>query len=164
MYKIKLLILLLISYTVTSCASVDNKEKIKLSVGYISGEYEGLLLSNKLKSNLNNFGMLDNNSKYEIRANISHSQNLYITNIDNTSDRERVTSSVQINIFDNKLSCNTHSFTETMSQFYVLASSDKFISNKSAFEKIKSDNTEYFVRKFINNLTLNDLLCEQITR
>ena len=164
MYKIKLLILLLISYTVTSCSSVNNEEKIKLSVGYISGEYDGLLLSNKLKSNLNNFGMLDNNSKYEVQANISHSQNLYITNIDNTSDRERVISSVQINIFDSKLSCNTHSFTDVINQFYVLASSDKFISNKSAVEKIKSDNTEYFVRKFINNLTLNDLVCKHITR
>ena len=164
MYKIKLLILLLISYTVTSCGSLNNKEKIKLSVGYISGEYDGLLLSNKLKSNLNNFGMLDNNSKYEVKANISHSQNVYITNIDNTSDRERVTSSVKINIFDKKLSCITHSFTEVINQFYVLASSDKFISNKSAVEKIKSENTEYFVRKFINDITLNDLVCEQITR
>ena len=57
-----------------------------LSVAYIGGEYDGLVLSNKLKSYLNGFNMLNNKSNFEIQANISHSTNLFITNVDNTSD------------------------------------------------------------------------------
>ena len=56
-----------------------------MNVAYIGGEYEGLILSNQLKSQLNNFNMLDINSQYEVQTNIAHSQGLYITNIDNTS-------------------------------------------------------------------------------
>ena len=164
MSKIKLLILLLISHIIISCSNRHNEERIRLSVGYIEGEYDGLVLSNQLKSNLNNFGMFDKNSKYEIRANISHSQNLFITNIDNTSDRERVTSSIEITIFDNKLNCKTNEFRETIDQFYVLASSDKFTSNKIAFDEIKYENTEYFVRKFINSLSQDSLYCEAFKR
>ena len=85
--------------------------------------------------------MFDKNSKYEIQANISHSQNLYITNIDNTSDRENIDSSVNVKILNVELNCFTHSFNETISQFYVLASSDQFISNSTAVEEIKVENT-----------------------
>ena len=88
MFKIKLLILLLISYLITSCINNTEDYKFKMNVAYIGGEYEGLILSNQLKSQLNNFNMLDINSQYEVQANISHSQGLYITNIDNSSDRE----------------------------------------------------------------------------
>ena len=164
MSKIRLLILLLVSYYVTSCSIQVEEKKYKLAVGYIEGEYDGLLLSNQLKSHLNSFDMFDQDSRYIVKANITHSQNLYITNIDNTSDRERVSSTVEIDIFDNRLGCNTHKFTENVNQFYVLASSDKFISNKAAVEEIKSENTKYFVRKFINNLTSKAFVCEAISR
>tara|TARA_X000000950_G_scaffold135127_1_gene168130 strand:+ start:12416 stop:12910 length:495 start_codon:yes stop_codon:yes gene_type:complete len=164
MSRIKLLILLLISNITVSCSSGYNEERIKLSLGYIEGEYDGLVLSNQLKSNLNNFGMFDKNSKYKIQANISHSQNLFITNIDNTSDRERVTSSAEISVFDNILKCKTYEFKETIDQFYVLASSDKFTSNKIAFDEIKYENTEYFVRKFINGLSQSALYCKAFKR
>ena len=113
-------------------------------------------------SDLNNFGMLDKKSIYKIQANISHSQNLFITNIDNTSDRERITSSVEVNIYNEQLDCITHKFNEDVSQFYVLAPSDRFISNKTAVEEIKLQNTQYFVRKFINGLTDESLNCNSI--
>ena len=87
MSKIKLLILFLISLNTISCTNYQRDNNIKLSIGYISGSYEGLLLSNQLKSYLNNLNMLDNDSIYEVRANISHSGSVFITNIDNTSDR-----------------------------------------------------------------------------
>tara|TARA_Y200000002_G_C22432003_1_gene558427 strand:+ start:142 stop:543 length:402 start_codon:yes stop_codon:yes gene_type:complete len=132
-----------------------------MSVAYIGGEYDGIILSNQIKSQLNNLGMLDENSKYEIQANISHSQNLFITNIDNTSDRERINSSVNINIYDRKLNCITYTFDKSVSQFYVLASSDQFISNSTALEEIKIHNTEYVVKKFINSLTEKAFDCDQ---
>ena len=159
MFKIKLLILFLISCLTISCTNKKEENNFKISVAYIGGEYEGLILSNQLKSQLNNLGMLDESSRYEIQANISHSQNLYITNIDNTSDREQIDSYVDIKIFDKKLNCITYNYDETVSQFYVLASSDQFISNNIAVEEIKIDNTEYIVMSFINSLTEGSFVC-----
>ena len=59
MYKIKLLILLLINFILTGCVSNNQLNDKKLSVSYIGGEYDGLLLSNNLTSYLNSFNMLD---------------------------------------------------------------------------------------------------------
>ena len=161
MSKIKLLILLLINISLVSCTSNTNNYDFKLTVAYIGGEYDGLVLSNQLKSHLSNFGMLDKDSNYEIQANISHSQSLYITNIDNTSDRENISSNVNIKILNKELDCLTYVFSETISQFYVFASSDKFISNNTAVEEIKIENTEYLVKKFINGLSKDAFKCNE---
>ena len=160
MSKIRLLILLLISFVFFGCSSNNHlSNKMGLSVAYIGGEYDGLVLSNKLKSYLNGFNMLDNKSNFELQANISHSTNLFITNVDNTSDRERVSTTINFKIFNKIENCLTYSTSENVSQFYVLASSDKFISNKSALEKIKIEHTEYLVKKFINGLNQNNFVC-----
>ena len=160
MCKIKLLILLLTSLFSFSCSSNDHlSNNIKMSVGYIGGEYDGLVLSNTLNSHLNNFNILNRNSNYQIQANISHSTNLFITNVDNTSDRERIISNIDIKIFDKERQCFTHSFSESVSQFYLLASSEKFISNESASEKIKIENTENLVKKFINDIDEDSYVC-----
>ncbi len=161
MSKIKLLILLLINYSLASCTIGDRVNNFKISIAYIGGEYDGLVLSNLLSSQLNNFGMLDKNSIYEIQASISHSQNLYITNIDNTSDREKIDSSVNMKIYNKKLKCFTHVYSETISQFYILASSDQFISNSTAVEEIKIENTEYLVKKFMNTLSDEAFVCNE---
>ncbi len=159
MYRIKLLILLLINLALASCLQVKKKSEFQLSVAYIAGEYDGLLLSNQLKSYLNNFGILSANSNFQVQGSISHSSNLFITNIDNTSDREKIDSSINIKIFNKESECFTYSFNESVSQFYVLAASDKFSSNRTAIEEIKSDNTEYFVKRFINSLTDESFVC-----
>ncbi len=162
MSKIRLLILLLISFIFFGCSSNSQlSNKTAFSVAYIAGEYDGLVLSNKLSTYLNNFDLLDKNSKFEIQANVSHSTNLFITNVDNTSDREKVSSTINFKIFNKEKKCYTYSNTKNVSQFYVLASSDKFISNKSALEEIKINNTEYLVKKFINDLNNNNLICEK---
>ena len=161
MFKIKLLILLLISYSLASCISNNRENDFKISVAYIGGEYDGLVLSNLLSSQLNNFGMLDKNSIYEVQANIFHSRNLYITNIDNTSDREKIDSSVNMKIYNKELKCFTHIYSETISQFYILASSDQFISNSTAVEEIKTENTEYLIKKFINSLSKDAFDCDE---
>ena len=160
MSRIRLLILLLISFIFFGCSGNSQlSNKMALSVAYIGGEYDGLVLSNKLRSYLNSFNILNDKSNFEIQANISHSTNLFITNVDNTSDRERVSSTINLKIFDKRKNCFTYSSTENVSQFYVLASSDKFISNKSALEKIKIDHTEYLVKRFINSLNENSFVC-----
>ncbi len=160
MFRIKSLILLLSSLIIVTCARSYNSDDIKLSVGYVGGEYDGLFLSNRLKSHLNNFGMLDLSSNLEVRSNISHSSNLFVTNIDNTSDRERVTSKIKLRIYDKRKKCVTYSHSETISQFYVLAKSDKFTSNVVAVSNIKSQNTDNLIKKFINNLSKKDLVCK----
>ena len=161
MYKIRLLILLFTSLVFISCTNNNKSSEFQLSVAYISGEYDGLLLSNQLKSNLNNFGMLNTYSNYEIQGYITHSSNLFITNIDNTSDREKIESSIELKIYDKLNKCFTFKFNEDVSQFYILSASDKFTSNKTAVEEIKFSNTEYFVKKFINSLTKESFVCNE---
>ena len=162
MSKIKLSILLLTSYIFFSCAnSKINQFNSKYSLAYIGGEYDGLLLKNYLQNSLKNLNIYDQNSNFEIKANISHSSNLYITNIDNTSDREKINSKLSIQIFDNLSNCNIFNDEISISQFYIYASSDKFLSNQTALRKIKKDNTEATVRIFINKLKKIDNKCDE---
>ena len=145
MSKIKLLILLLVSFIFLSCTK-DNPKKnyIKYSLGYIGGEYDGLMLKNYMKNYLLSFDLYDAKSNLDILPNISHSSSLFITNIDNTSDRMRVESVLVIKVNDK--------FEEKVSQFYIFADSRKYISNNMAEKKIKEQNTETLVKKFINKL------------
>ena len=76
-----------------------------------------------------------------------------MTNIDNTSEREEVISSLKIRIFDTKLNCVIFRFEDQVSQFYIYASSEKFLSNTKALETIKYNNTEELVKSFMNSLT-----------
>ena len=98
-----ILISLLISLIVLSCTSITTpKNNTKFSLAYIGGGYNGLLLYNNLDSHLTSYDMLDNNSRYEIRSSITHSTGVYVTNIDNTSNRESITSGLKLIIYDKK--------------------------------------------------------------
>jgi len=162
MSKIKLSILLLISFSTFSCTNNQvNHSNQKYSIAYIGGEYDGLLLRNYLTSNLKNLNIHDQNSNLEIQSNISHSTNLYITNIDNTSDREKINTKLSIKIIDKVSNCISFNDEITVSQFYIYASSDKFLSNQVAVKKIKKDNTESTVRQFINKLKKINVQCNE---
>ena len=162
MSKIKLSILLLISFSIFSCSNNQvNHSNQKYSIAYIGGEYDGLLLRNYLTSVLKNLNIHDQNSNLEIHTNISHSTNLYITNIDNTSDREKINTKLSVKIIDKVSNCISFNDEITVSQFYIYASSDKFLSNQVAVKKIKKDNTELTVRKFINKLKKIDGQCSE---
>ena len=153
MYKIKLLILLLTSLIIFSCAKNKNySSNQKYSLAYIEGGFDGLLLKNYLIGNLKNLDIYEQNSILEIKANITHNSNLFVTNIDNTSDREKIDTKLSIEIFNTLLDCSIYEDEITVSQFYIYAVGDKFFSNKTALNKIKKDNTETTVRRFINNL------------
>ena len=104
--------------------------------------------------------MLDE-TNLQIQADVSHSNKLFITNIDNTSDRERIDSKINLKVYDNELGCLTYLYTNNVSQYYVLAASDKFISNKTAVDEIKLENIEYLVKVFINNLDDSILICNE---
>ena len=103
--------------------------------------------------NLSNLDIYDKNSNFEIYASINHDTDLFITNIDNTSDRRRIDTSLSIQIIDNISNCNLLNKEIIVSQFYIFASSDKFMSNQKANIKIRKENTQAAVRKFINELS-----------
>ena len=160
MFKIKLSILLLISFLIYSCSNSQiNYSNQKYSLAYIGDGFDGLLLKNYLLSGLKNLDIHDQYSKLEIRANISHSSNLFITNIDNTSDREKISTKLSTQVINKVFNCEIYNDSVDISQFYIYASSDKFLSNKTALEKIKKDNTESAVRQFINKLRKIDGQC-----
>ena len=162
MFKIKLLILLLTSFFIVSCTNNQTHSfNQKYSLAYIEGGFDGLLLKNYLLSNLKSLNIYDPNSNNEIRVNISHVSNIYITNIDNTSDREKISTSLTFQIFNTLDNCQLASDQITVSQFYIYASSDKFRSNQTAVKKIKKDNTESLVKKFINKLTTVNNKCDE---
>jgi len=162
MSKIKLSILLLISFSVFSCSNNQINNSIqKYSLAYIGGEYDGLLLKNYLTGSLKSFGMYDQKSNFEIQSDISHSTNLFITNIDNTSDREKIDTKLSIKIINKESNCIVFNDEIIVSQFYIYASSDKFLSNQVAIKKIKKANTESTVKKFINKLKKIDGQCNE---
>ena len=160
MFRIRLLIFLPISFLIISC--VQNHEKqnsLNYDIDYIGGEYDGVNLKNILFNYLKSFKIYDDNSDLIIQSKISHKNRLFVTNIDNTSDREEISTSINFKVFDQKNNCPIYNEKYVTSQFYVFASSEKFLSNKLAVKKIKTDNTETLIKKFINKLFLLDRKC-----
>ena len=155
MSKIKLSILLLVSLFFINCSSSNNlpKKNNKYSLEYIGGGYDGLVLKKQLTSMLRGFSSFDQDSKKTIKAEINHETEIFVTNIDNTSDRERVMTTLQVRVYDKELDCAIFKFNDEISQFYIYASSEKFLSNTKAVESIKYNNTEELVKNFINDLT-----------
>ena len=162
MFKTKLLISLLISFIFLSCTRDTLDRNItKYSLAYTGGEYDGLILNNLLKSDLSNFMAYDDNSNLRIEPNISHSTELFISNIDNTSDRMRIKSTITAKIVDIRFKCDTRTFKEDVTQFYLFADTEKYISNSVAEKKIKEENTEILVRNFINKILKTDNKCKR---
>ena len=163
MYKIKLLIsLFLLSTFLFSCSS--NKETTLssniFSVDYIDGEFDGLQLKNYLIAYLDSYRMYNSQSKLSIKANIRHSGSIYITNIDNTSDRNKIISNLNIEIYDKEMDCLLYKFNKSSTQFYLIGSSKNYLSNNAALAKIKKDNLDYLIKKFINEVKVTSLSCQ----
>ena len=163
MFKTKLLILSLISFIFLSCTKDTlDRDITKYSLGYIGGEYDGLILKNLLTSDLYNFRAYDDNSNFKIESTISHSSELFISNIDNTSDRTRIKSTMTARVVDLRFKCDTKTFQEDVTQFYLFADTDRYISNSVAEKKIKEENTQILVRNFINKILKTENKCKRI--
>ena len=161
MYKIKLLILLLISSFFISCANNQIQDsQNQYSISYIGNEFDGLLLENLIVNHMKSLNLYDPLSEFEINLSISHSSSVFITNIDNTSDREKITSTSTFNVIDKRKECVAYGENITTSQFFIYAPSDKFLSNQAAAKKIKQKNTEEIVRKIILLLKNQDFECK----
>jgi len=160
MFKIKLLILLFSFILFSSCVSNHgNKPPKKVSLDYIGGGEDGLVLKNMMTSYLQSFDILDSQSNFIISANIRHKSNTFITNIDNTADRFNISSTLNIKIIDNKNNCKVLEYNDFEEQFFISAISIYYTSNNKAISKIKEDNTEILTRNFINELLRSDLIC-----
>jgi len=161
MFKIKLLILLLINLIISSCANHKLYSQTKYSVGYIGGEYTGFIFKNLLLTHLVGSDLYNQNSNYQIKGNVVHTSSVYITNIDNTSDRSNIETYMNIEIYDQKNECIVYKWNNEVEQFYIYASNEKFLSNQTASEKINYDNTEQLVKNFINKIySLDNLKCK----
>ena len=119
------------------------------------------MLKNYLVNSLKILDIHDQNSNFEIQANISHDTNLYITNIDNTSDREKIKTKLSVKIINKSSNCKIYNDEIDVSQFYIYTSSNKFLSNQTAVKKIKKDNTESAVKYFINKLNYIGNQCDE---
>ena len=108
-----------------------------------------------------NYDLYDEKSNFKIKPSISHSSNVYITNIDNTSDRTRIKSTMTARVVDLRFKCDTQTFQEDVTQFYLFADTEKYISNSVAEKKIKEENTEILVRNFINKIIKTDNKCKR---
>ena len=162
MSKTKLLILLLASFFIFSCTKDQSyQSNQKYSLGYIGGEIDGLLLKNYLQSYLKNLGIYSQKSDFEIQANINHTTNLFITNIDNTSNREKIPITLYTKIVNKVSKCEIYNDGISISQFYIYASSDKFLSNQKAVKEIKKQNTEATVKKLVNKLRIIKNECDE---
>ncbi|MBL6785858.1 MAG: hypothetical protein ISQ32_06110 [Rickettsiales bacterium] len=160
MFKIKLLTLLFLSFLISSCAPNIQQSQIQYSVGYIEGELDGLNISNILIQNMKLINLYDKNSPYKIETQFTHEQSLYIINIDKTSDREKITTNIYFKIIDEQKNCILYDNKFQISQFYIFADSNKFLSNKAALDKIKYQNSEYIVKKLLSQLANNKLDCD----
>ena len=159
MFKIKLLILLLVNIIfVNSCTSHRLNSETKYSVGHIGGEYAGFIFKNLLLTHLRGSDLYNQNSNYKIKGNIGHSSGVYITNIDNTSDRSNIQTDISIEIYDQKNECIVYQWWDVTEQFYIFAPSEKFISNQTASRQIGYNNTEQLIKNFINKVQLLDNL------
>lgn len=161
MSKIKLLILLFNFFLITSCVEKSlDLDVSTFSVNQIESDEDGLKVKNLLIVHLDSYQLLNQKSEFKIIGNIKHDTNLYITNIDNTSDRENISSELSLKILD-KNNCVVYEFNDYLSQFYLYASSEKFKSNTEAIKKIKFSNSEYLVKRFINDIFGETLICDQ---
>ena len=133
--------------------------RIFQTLNYIGGGADGYLLNSLLKSHLIAIGSYDKNSEYSIDASINHNRAFYITNTDNTSNRDSVSSTLQLKIVHRELECDAFTFKEEVSQFYIVANANVFTSNDAALEKIKRDNTENLIKIFLSDLRKKNLNC-----
>ena len=148
MSKIKLLILLLFSFILASCAST-NSSNYKFKLDYIGGGSDGLIYSNYLNAHLKSLNMFDALSNYSIDTSLEHQQKVFITNVNNTSDREMITSKIATKINDNLKNCIVLEYSDDVQQQYVIASNINFTSNNKAVDNIKRSNTEILTKKMI---------------
>ena len=156
MSKIKLLILSLTSFFIIISCVKKTASLHKFNVSYIGGGPDGLYFQNLLTSNLKAFDLYETQSNLSIEASFNHSSSVFITNINNTSDREKITSTVNVEIRNLDENCIIYNYSDEVSQFFIISSNINFVSNNTAVREIKEINAEVFANKLISKINLMD--------
>lgn len=160
MSKIKLLILYSINLIlIVSC--VKNQPNYKFDINYISGGIDGLIFRNLVHANIKSFNLYDPNSNLKINISINHQSSLFVTNVNNTSDRQSIISTISATIRNEDLECDFYQFQDSVNKFFVISSNIKYMSNNKATEEIKKNNAEILINKFIKNIIyLENINCK----
>lgn len=151
MFRIKLLILLLVSVFFFSCTNTK-KTNYKFALNYVGGNVNGLIYQNYLTAYLKSFEIYNPNSNFRITTSINHSSEAYITNVNKTSDREMITTSISAKVYDEINQCVVYSFSKTVEQYYVITSNINYTSNNKANTTIKENNSEILSKEFVYKL------------
>lgn len=159
MFKTKLLILLLLNLLIISCSKRPDTFDRGYNLNYIGGGVDGLKYFNMLETYLKSASLLNPGSNLYIDTGIEHSQSLFITNINNTSDREKIVSKVYLYVNDSYQKCRIFSYEDEIEQFYLIALSEVFTSNQMAVDKIKDSNTEALIQNFFPKLINMSTVC-----
>ena len=127
-----------------------NNYHIKLLSIKLGGSFEHILNNPKSNSNLISYECIKDTSYVNGNKNIPLEYSLLTT-----EEKQEYSNRCNLNqwILPKELDCVIFKFNNEISQFYIYASSEKFLSNTKAVESIKYNNTEELVRNFTNDLT-----------
>ena len=155
MFKIKLLTLFLVSIFLFSCSKkVDLKRKYNVDVvaGQNNFSYQNTLI--QYLDSMKLYSTTNNNYVIQISPNIN--QSVFITDIDKTSDRKKITLSATYNILKKlkslNVECNVFSQTYKRSSTYLFASGEFNQSNVAADEEITQNLINLITNDFIDDL------------
>ena len=84
----------------------------------------------------------------KVDARISHNTNFFITNIDNTSERNLVSSTLNINIMDKVENCEIYQSNNEILTVLYCCQLKSILPATCCLEKIKRDNTENLIKLF----------------
>ena len=156
MFKIKLLILFIISYTLTNCTSNINDDGKYYVMS--SGNDPTYNIRNTLVQYLESMGLYDENDyDYVIEFSNGFDESTFVTNIDKTSDRKKITYNIQYRIVKkfNNFSCPIFIQDYKKVSSFIFAGGEFNISNDAADAEIKNNLIDLTTNDFIDDLLNN---------
>jgi len=156
MFKIKLLILFLISFTLTNCT--NNINDIGKYYVKSSGNDPTYNIRNTLVQYLESMGLYDENDyDYVIEFSNGFDESTFVTNIDKTSDRKKITYNIEYRIVKkfNNFSCPIFIQEYKKVSSFIFAGGEFNISNDAADAEIKNNLIDLTTNDFIDDLLNN---------
>ncbi len=163
MFKIKLLILFALSILVYSCSN-HNYDTRTFTISTSPNE-ETYQVRNILIQYLDSMSLYDEiNPDYIINVDASFSERSFITNIDKTSDRKRITLKVKYKVIQKYKYYNCAMFIQDYerSSNYIFASGEFNQSNKAADLEIKNNLIDLITNDLLDDIIGDRLRCTYI--
>ena len=156
MYKIKLLILFLVSFILVSCTK-NNYSQTKFTV-VSSGDDLDYNISNTLIQYLDSMNMYDStNYDFKIDFSSNFKQDTFITNIDKTTDRSKISFNIEYRVTKKFRDFTCPVFIQKYKKVssYIYASGEYNRSNEAAEREIKNNLIDLTTNDFIDDLLDN---------